>query len=325
MVFNKVESPLVDGRRDGSTEPLTIVGLENAPTWVSVIDSQRAVFVDPAGRVDGASFTAVITDPGGLVVRVPMVIRLVNLAPVAQPDSVRSIDGPVDVDLLANDTDPENDAVSFASIPETFTFANGAVGTIARLPDGRLRLDPVDGFGKASFTYTVQDAVGAVSQPATVQVTVNAAPVAPTVDIDIPALSTEIIPILASDPDHDAQTLTLAITGPIPNDVTITVLGLELTVVAGNVPNGQRNRPTDVAYTVTDPVGAVTTGTLVVTVIDPLPTTTTSTTTTSTTTTSTTTTVPDVSTTTVPTTTTSTTTTSTTTTSTTTTVPTTIP
>jgi hypothetical protein len=64
----------------------------------------------------------------------------------------------------------------------TLTFTNGVVGTVSVDPDGRsVSIDPLGGEGTATFTYTVRDADGGVSAPATVTVNgppVNLAPVA---------------------------------------------------------------------------------------------------------------------------------------------------
>ncbi len=110
-------------------EPLAIIALEGAPSWVTVVDESRAILVDPAGRTGRVDLVAVVSDPGGLQVRVPVTIELVNLAPVANPDFIRADSGPVTFAPLANDTDPDGDTVALQSVPDTLTFPNGAVGS----------------------------------------------------------------------------------------------------------------------------------------------------------------------------------------------------
>ena len=122
-------------------EPLRIVGLEGAPEWVSVIDEQRAILVDPQGRSGRLDMAAVVADTGGLQSRVPISIQLINNPPVAQPDAVAIADDIVTFAPLANDGDPDGDPVGLASVPATLTFSNGEVGTIDRLSDNQLRID----------------------------------------------------------------------------------------------------------------------------------------------------------------------------------------
>ncbi len=263
-------------------EPLTIVGLEGAPPWVSLVDRQRAIRIEPGGNVGGLEMVAVISDPGGLRVRVPIVVTLVNLAPIANDDLVAANDGSVTFDLLANDTDPDGDPISLGSVPKSLEFTNGAVGTIQTTGNNGLRIDPKDGVGSATFTYTIVDGPGQVSAPATVTVTVNGRPSAPTVGIVVPAGESVRVNIPATDPDGDALTLAI-VDDPAP--LSIEVDGLLLTVAA---PTGSVGAEATIAYTVTDTFGASTRGELVINVDPPIPTTTTTSTSTTSTSTSTT-------------------------------------
>ena len=125
-----------------------------------------------------------ISDPGGLQVRVPVTIELVNLAPVANPDVVRADSGPVTFQPLANDSDPDGDAIALQSVPDTLTFANGVVGSIQRLGGRQPAASiPATGAGTATFAYSVVDQFGLVSPETTVTVIVNSPPTAPAVDV----------------------------------------------------------------------------------------------------------------------------------------------
>ena len=94
-------------------------------------------------------------------------------------------DGPIVFAPLANDSDPDGDPIALAAVPESVAFSNGETGLITRLDDGRLQLDPRSGLGVATFTYTIVDALGLPSAPATVTASVNRSPIAPNVDIEI--------------------------------------------------------------------------------------------------------------------------------------------
>ncbi|MCJ8311305.1 MAG: tandem-95 repeat protein, partial [Hyphomicrobiales bacterium] len=106
----------------------------------------------------------------------------VNDAPTAVNDGiyVATEDTPfviAETALIANDSDPENDAMSILSVQSPVN------GTVV-LGGGNVTFTPAaDYSGPASFTYTVQDAFGATST-ATVNLTVNAVNDAPTVDLD---------------------------------------------------------------------------------------------------------------------------------------------
>jgi VCBS repeat-containing protein len=112
---------------------------------------------------DGGSATAVVT----LVIAAP-----VNQPPVAVGDTAFvNANGSVVINVLANDTDPENDALHVTSV-------SAAHGTVTKNPDGTLLYAPVAGFtGVDLITYGLQDSHGNNALvDGTVVVTVNAAP-----------------------------------------------------------------------------------------------------------------------------------------------------
>ena len=69
----------------------------------------------------------------------------------------------------ATPTAPNAD-LALQIVPATITFPNGEDGTITIVGDRKLRIDPGKGEGTTTFTYTVRDADGGVSAPATVTV-----------------------------------------------------------------------------------------------------------------------------------------------------------
>jgi hypothetical protein len=270
-------------------ELLTITGVPGQPEWVAVVDGGQTLRIEPDGRTGTAAFTVVVSDPGGLTVQVPVTVQLVNQAPVGQPDSVRLANGPVDLPVLANDSDPDGDPVSLHGFPTEVTFSNGGVGSIA-LNGTALRVSPGTGGGTGSFEYTIVDPYGAVSDPIPVAVTVNSAPTAANVSVEVPWLGTVTVSMPVSDPDGDALEVRVN-EGDVPAGFTITTTGTEVTVTNVLAP---ANRAYDVPYTVTDPEGRTATAVLTITVGSPPTTTTTLPPTTTTTT------VPPTTTTTVP-------------------------
>jgi Ca2+-binding RTX toxin-like protein len=79
-----------------------------------------------------------------------------NRAPTAVADSASTgRDAPVEVDVRANDSDPDGDALSVVSVSEP------QHGTAAIQPSGRIRYTPASGYeGSDSFTYVVGDGRG---------------------------------------------------------------------------------------------------------------------------------------------------------------------
>jgi len=94
-------------------------------------------------------------------------LDLVNHPPVAAPDSAVTTKGTaVFIDVLANDTDVDGDALTIIS------WTKGAHGSV-KLVDGLLRYGPKEYFrGTDTFTYTISDGNGGTST-AIVTVTVT--------------------------------------------------------------------------------------------------------------------------------------------------------
>ncbi|MGV0853323.1 Ig-like domain-containing protein [Mycolicibacterium phlei] len=92
-----------------------------------------------------------------------------NRAPSAADDAAgTAADTPVEIDVLANDTDPDGDALTVTAVS---TAAGG--GSVV-IDDGRLVYTPASGFsGEDTFTYTVSD--GNATDTGTVTVTVTPA------------------------------------------------------------------------------------------------------------------------------------------------------
>jgi ELWxxDGT repeat protein len=109
----------------------------------------------------------------GTVVGTHILVNLSNVTPMAGNDSASSKnDAAVTIDVLANDSEPggtiDTTSVQIVSAP--------AHGTAAVTASGSVVYTPVTGFaGSDSFTYSVKDLQGALSNVATVTVSVSAA------------------------------------------------------------------------------------------------------------------------------------------------------
>ncbi|MDX8377066.1 MAG: HYR domain-containing protein, partial [Mariprofundales bacterium] len=96
------------------------------------------------------------------------IITVINQAPIANADSASTgATGTANIDVLANDTDPENDILSIASI----TQATKGITSINAT--GITYTANAGAAGNDSFTYILQDSFGAQSPAATVSMTLN--------------------------------------------------------------------------------------------------------------------------------------------------------
>ena len=120
--------------------------------------------------------TLTVTDTAGNTASIALAV-LVNMPPVANPDSVKTVrDTPVTIDLLANDSDPDGDALTFTNV--SLAAYPGAYYTTVQLANGRwgMTLTPPNAFvGTMTFSYQACDKWGACSAPATITVTVTSA------------------------------------------------------------------------------------------------------------------------------------------------------
>ncbi|MGI8791925.1 MAG: Ig-like domain-containing protein [Acidimicrobiales bacterium] len=146
-----------------------------------------------------------------------------NEAPEAVDDQVTlDEDTLVDIDALANDSDPDGDAISLVSITQP-GFGSAAVN-----PDGTIRYVPQANYnGQDSFTYTITDGEADHDVTATVWLTVdpvNDPPVANDDSGETGPNQAITIAVLANDTDIDGDALTVAVSGG-PEWGTATVNG----------------------------------------------------------------------------------------------------
>ena len=135
---------------------------------------------------------------------VTITVNATNAAPVAVDDSATTAeDVPVEIDVLANDTDADGDTLTVSA------FTQGAHGTVT-LVSGKLRYAPNANFhGSDSFTYTVSDGNGG-TDTATVTITVTPVNDAPTAIDDAASTDEGVsvdVDVLANDTDVEGDTL----------------------------------------------------------------------------------------------------------------------
>ncbi|EHR1165379.1 tandem-95 repeat protein, partial [Vibrio parahaemolyticus] len=180
-----------------------------------------------------------------------LIVNRVNDAPVAKDDiATTQEDTAVTIDVLPNDSDVDGDKLSIqsASVPE----AQGKVEIV----DGKLVFTPAENFhGDAEITYTLTD--GALTDQATVNVTVNAVNDTPVVESNLAdqTLAEDFTPYTIdlntafSDVDNVDGELTFSVSGN--SNVLVSIENGIATIS----PTADWNGSETLTFTATDPSG----------------------------------------------------------------------
>jgi hypothetical protein len=158
-----------------------------------------------------------------------------DAAPVANNDSATTDeDTPVDINVLANDTEPDGDTLSVVSVTQ------GSNGTVSINPNKTVHYAPaLNFFGSDSFTYTIDDGHGGQAT-ATVNLTINAVNDAPVFTINLLSQTVQYsdpittVTVSVSDVDDATSDLTLSVLSAIPAGLTVTPTGTGSLTISGN-------------------------------------------------------------------------------------------
>ncbi|HMG90035.1 MAG TPA: Ig-like domain-containing protein [Chryseolinea sp.] len=184
-----------------------IVSIPTHGTAVVNTSTGKVTYTPSVNYYGSDSFTYKLKDSGGAfsnVVTVAITVIPVNDAPIASPDQATTPeDVPVNIPVLANDTDVDN-AIDVTSVA---VKTNPVNGTVAVQPDGSINYTPnKDYYGTDTFTYTVKDVGGATSAPGTVTIIVTPVNDPPIAVPDVAITDEDVaiaIPVLANDTDVD--------------------------------------------------------------------------------------------------------------------------
>jgi len=125
---------------------------------VTLLEDGSFTYAPDATFVGADSFTYTLFDDAGGTDVGTVSLNVTNRAPSASSDFFTGVFGnPVNGNVLANDSDPDGDALSV--VPMAATTANG--GTVKIGADGNFTFTPAAAFvGSDSFTYAVTDDFG---------------------------------------------------------------------------------------------------------------------------------------------------------------------
>jgi large repetitive protein len=194
---------------DPENAPLRVTGATQAANGSTTFSDGSVRYQANAGFVGQDTFAYTITDgENSSTARVTVTVsERPNQVPVAGDDSAQTYEGePVDIVVLANDSDADGDAISISGLTQP------ANGTAEGNADGTITYTPHAGFlGEDSFTYTITD--GRDTATASVRVNVVERPnQAPTAMADSAATQEETavtVHVLANDIDPDGDPLTV--------------------------------------------------------------------------------------------------------------------
>ncbi|HCG8346020.1 TPA: tandem-95 repeat protein [Vibrio parahaemolyticus] len=237
-----------------STDKVVSLDAENGPkNGTVIVNNDGTVTYTPDDNYVGEdTFTYIVTSGGvSESTTVEVNVTPVNDAPVAKDDiATTQEDTAVTIDVLPNDTDVDGDKLSIESV--SVPKEQGTVEVV----DGKLVFTPAENFnGDAEITYTVTD--GALTDQATVKVTVNAVNDTPVVESNIAdqTLAEDFTPYTIdlntafSDVDNVDGELTFSVSGNSNIQVAI------VNGIATITPTADWNGSETLTFTATDPSG----------------------------------------------------------------------
>lgn len=197
---------------DPDGDDLSVQSATQPGNGTVVVGAGGAITYTPAAGFTGSdSFSYTIADADGLTATASVAVTVqapANEPPVANPDSAVTRTGePVRIDVLGNDSDPDDDPLAVVAVGQPGN------GSAALGGDGRITYTSLPGFtGTDTFSYTVEDGRGgsAVGQ---VTVLVNPAGNRPPLTRPDSALILKggrvDVDVLANDTDPDGDALTV--------------------------------------------------------------------------------------------------------------------
>ncbi len=156
---------------DPENDPITVTLVTNVTHGTLTLNANGTYSYKPdPGYVGTDSFTYMATDGVNTSGPVTVTFTLTNTLPILAPDvATTALRTPVNINVLANDTDPDGDVL----IPSL--ISGPAHGSVVLNGDGTFTYYPADSFnGQDSFVYSLSDGqIGAAFGQTTVTITVG--------------------------------------------------------------------------------------------------------------------------------------------------------
>ncbi|WP_019503124.1 Ig-like domain-containing protein, partial [Pseudanabaena sp. PCC 6802] len=270
---------------DANGDNFTITGATGATNGTTSIDTMGTtsntddvvIYTPNTGFVGTDSFTYTISDGMGGSDTATVTVTVTNTVPDAINDSTTTAGGMgVSVSVLGNDTDPNGDTLTIASVGSP-TMGSTSIDTMSTpsSTDDVVVYTPTTGFtGTDSFTYVISDGMGG-SDTATVTVTVtNTAPDAVNDTATTPGGMATSISVLTNDTDANGDNFTITgTTGATNGTTSVDTMGTTSNTddVVIYTPNTGFTGTDSFTYTISDGMGGLDTATVTVTVTNTAP------------------------------------------------------
>lgn len=159
--------PIYVLENDSPAGAVSVAGVGSAAHGTVTFTSDYVYFEPDSAYSGPDEFTYTISDGLGASDTATVHVEIANNPPIARPDSRNSIGAAVDIEVLANDDDPDGDTIRVVSATQP------AEGGVVEVIGHAVRFTPTAGFdGTATFTYTIADDYGSEAT-ATVTVVVH--------------------------------------------------------------------------------------------------------------------------------------------------------
>ncbi|MHC1765230.1 MAG: Ig-like domain-containing protein [Verrucomicrobiia bacterium] len=253
---------------DGDTPSLIAVSNPTAIGASVVIDGSQVIYTAPSAASSSKdSFQYTITDGfgGSATATVNVDLSAANQPPLLSPDIASAVGAvAITIDVLKNDRDPDNDALTVISVISP--TALGATVTIT--PEGKSVVYTAPRFtsGTDSFDYQVSDGRGGTAW-ANVSVTVGPGNINPVALNDTAGALAGVlrnIEVLLNDSDSDGDPLTITAVGAssIGAEIVVASDGKSITYYAATA----SSKPDQFTYTISDGYGGTATATVTVSI-----------------------------------------------------------
>ncbi len=209
----KTSGNLLSNDSDADNDSLSITAVTQGSHGTVTNNGNGTVTYTPSANYSGPdTFTYTVSDGNGSsdIGTVSVTVSSSNDVPVAVNDTVSTNEDSAVTsgNLLANDTDSDNDSLSISAVTQ------GSHGSVVNNGDGTVSYTPeADYYGLDSFTYTVSDGNGGTAN-GTVNVTIAAQPDAPVITAAanqaLVATQRLTFSVSATDKDNDGVSFTFS-------------------------------------------------------------------------------------------------------------------
>lgn len=200
---------------DADDHDLTLMNV-NVDFGTVTIENNQVLYLADSAFIGTTNITYTLMDSlGGTATATIVLSVVVNQAPTANDDSAATSDvQAITLDVLANDTDPENDTL-------TITAANASSGSVI-FTSTEIVFTPSSGTeGIETVNYEISDNNGGTATGAAyIVVTINEAPIANSDEITINSPEAVTINVLENDSDADNDTIKVTAATALAGTVT---------------------------------------------------------------------------------------------------------